>query len=151
MTTKTTMIPLMLLLCACDGGEEPAPEQPTAEYGCLHVAEGTIVDVSADRQAARTITAGRDPYRVNLLPNEPGFLKLELGSPTDLVVLLDQQGALPAVWRGDEREELGAGEPDPFCDEDIPEMHEISLPGGPSWLELGPVFQANVWMLVATP
>ncbi len=152
MNKTTTSLWLALLSTAsCSGAEEGEPEVSTAEYGCLHVAEGTILDVSPERTTARTIELGREPYRINLLPDEPGFVRVDTQRATDVVVLLDHVGAMPALWRGDDREELTGGDPNPFCDEDVPELHEVQLGSGANWLELGPTFQANVWVLIATP
>ena len=145
-------IALVTSACSAGGGDDgEGSEQQTAEYACLHVAEGTIVDVSGERESARTITLGREPYRVNLLPDVPGFLRIDAGTATDVVVLVDQVGMFAALWRGDDREALEPGEPNPFCEQDITEMHEVSLASGTNWLELGPVYQANVWMMIATP
>ena len=142
--------PPLILAAACSGEPEVA-EISTAEYGCLHIAEGQLADVSTERSAAVTLSLGRDPYRINMLPDVPGFVALELGAETPVVVLTDFAGTLSAVWRGDEREELPEGAPDPYCDEDIPEHHELTLAAGTNHLELGPVYQGNVWLMIAEP
>lgn len=139
-------------LCVLACGPEPEIEQqPSAEYGCLHIAEGTLVDVSAERSTASVIVVGREPYRINMLPDVPGFVAVESPAGGDVVVLADFPDTLTALWRGDDREEVAAGEPNPYCEEDIPALYEISLAAGTNHLELGPVFQGNVWLMIAAP
>ena len=143
-----TAIAAFLPLVACSGPEEE-PTEPTAEYACLHVAEGTIVDVAPDRASASTIDVGREPYRVNLVSGVAGYLAFDLTASTDLVLLADWPDAVAAVWTGEDRQAIEGAQPNPFCDEDLPMHYEISLAAGTHHLEIGPIYQGNVWMMVA--
>lgn len=138
--------PVFLLFSACDGGGDDEATVPIEEYACLHVAEGDVVDVAASRADANEITPGRDPYRVNLLPGAAGYLKFEADGP--LVLLVDFAGAVPAVWTGEDRVPLDPGDADPYCDADIPEVQTIDVGAGEHVLEVGPIYQANVWMML---
>jgi hypothetical protein len=137
-------------LSGCAGGEKDGDEGvPIEEYACLHIAEGEIVDVALAREEARTIEVGREPYRVNLYPEEAGYVAFE--SPAqELVLLLDFAGAVPAVWTGEERTELEPGAPNPNCEVDLLEVIYLSVPEGQHWLELGPTYQANIWVMLGT-
>lgn len=139
---------LGVLAGGCGGGAGAAGE-PVEHYACVHIAEGEILDVATTREDADTIELGRAPYRVNLYPGVAGYLRFQTSGPTDLVLLLDYPGAAPAVWNGDEREPIEPGDPNPNCDTDIVEVDYLSVPGGEHWLELGPVFQGNVWLMLA--
>jgi hypothetical protein len=142
-------LPLLLLAAACAGDEATGDPTPIEEHACVHIVEGDILDVSPTRDDAPEITVGREPYRVNLLQGAPGFLRFTSdGAP--LVLITDFAGAAPAVWTGETREELPAGSPDPFCDEDLPSVQDVDLPAGDHVLELGPVFQANVWLMLGS-
>lgn len=133
--------------CNGDGDTDPTgTEEPFAEWACTQIATGEIVDVAASREEARTIEVGRQPYRVNLLPGTAGYLAFSTASAADLTLVLDFAGAVPAWWDGDERVPLDAGEPNPGCDTDLPEVLTIPAPGGPAWLEVGPVYQGAVWL-----
>jgi hypothetical protein len=143
---------VLLAACAGDDGttDADAPQDP-AEYGCFHIAEGEILDASLARdETAREVIVGLDPYRVNLQPDpDAGYLRLELAQPTDLLLLMSKADTVHAVWSGETRTEVGPGEPDPFCEQDIEEMLEVSLDAGTHHIELGPSLWASVWLLVA--
>lgn len=135
--------------CAGDGGGESEAEDSLETYACLHVAEGSILDVGQTREDAPTITIGRDPYRVNLYSGEAGYLRFETQGPEELVLQTDFAGTGSAVWNGEERVEIAAWGPNPTCEEDLPETFSLSVPGGEHWLEIGPVFQGNVWLMLS--
>jgi hypothetical protein len=135
--------------CSGEGDAEAEQEPPVEEYACLHIAEGQIVDVSLERADARTITVGREPYRVNLYPGEAGFLRFEAGAAAELVLVLDHPGSVPAVWTDDDRIELDPGAPNDSCEEDLPEVIAFQVGAGEHWLEVGPAFQGNIWMMLA--
>ena len=140
---------LLAFAVGCSGDEEDGDTTPIEEYACVHIVEGDIVDVAASRDLASEITPGRAPYRVNLLQDQVGFLRFQAdGGP--LVLLTDFAGATPAVWTGETREELPAGNANPNCDEDIPSVQDLDLAAGEHFLELGPVFQANVWLMLGS-
>ncbi|MEQ1564002.1 MAG: hypothetical protein ABMA64_00065 [Myxococcota bacterium] len=135
-------------LVAC-GRSEGDDAPPVEAYACLHIAEGTILDVADSREEADTIAVGRDPYRVNVMPGVAGYVRFETDAPSDLVLLLDFAGAVPAVWSGEDRVEITPGEPNPNCDVDLLEVDYLSVPAGEHWLEIGPVYQGNVWLMLA--
>ena len=141
------LLPLPLaLLAACAGDDQGDLPPPIEEYACVHIVEGDILDVSASREDAPEIAVGREPYRVNLLQDVPGYVRFTSdGSP--LVLLTDFVGATPAVWTGETREELAVGVANPSCDEDLPSVQDVDVAAGEHLLELGPVFQANVWLM----
>ena len=144
-------IPVLFVPCtlACaDGGKEEQDQQSVEQYACLHIAEGELRDVSLYPEQAGSIEVGRTPYRVNVYPQQAGYLAFDEAA-RDLVLLLDFAGAVPAVWTGEERTELTPGEPNPHCDEDLVEVLYFSVPEGPHLLEVGPIFEANVWMMLA--
>jgi hypothetical protein len=136
---------------ACSGDEETPGQDPVEVYACVHIAEGEITDVAPTREEARTIAVGRDPYRVNLYPGEAGYLGFETAGPAELVLQLDFAGAAAAVWSGEDRQPIEPGDPNPNCDGDIPEVDYLSVPAGQHWLELGPAYQGNVWLLLSEP
>lgn len=142
---RYTLLCLPAFACNSSSEEEAAP--PIEEYACLHIAEGDIIDVSLDRTSAKTIEVGREPYRVNLYPNEAGFVAFDRAA-RDLVLLLDFAGAVPAVWTGEERQEIPPGSPNPSCDADLVEVLYFSVPEGDHALEVGPAFQGAVWMML---
>ena len=142
-------IPWFLVLVACGAnGKDDEEVEPIEVYGCVHIAEGDILDVAATREDARAITVGRSPYRVNLLPSVAGYVSFEPDGADDLTLLVDFAGAAMAVWQGEDRIELTNGAANPNCDEDIPETHTVPVGSGTHWLELGPAFQANVWLML---
>jgi hypothetical protein len=140
---------LFLLLGACaGGGEEPPPLDPIESWACLHVAEGELVDVIPDREAAETVAVGQFSYRAILVPEEIGFIRFDTTGPAELALLLDFPGAVHAIWNGDESVDVEPGGPNPSCDEDIVEVNYLSVPGGAHWLELGDVNNATVWFVL---
>ncbi|MEZ4237621.1 MAG: hypothetical protein R3F59_16035 [Myxococcota bacterium] len=144
------LLAISALLTACDGGKGDETAEPSLEeYACLHIAEGSVVDVALDRADAHTIDVGRAPYRVNLYPGEAGYLQFETAGAADLTLLLDFAGAVPAVWTGEDRTELTPDGADDVCPDDIAEVLPVSVGGGTHWLEVGPAFQGNVWMMLA--
>jgi len=145
----TRRIALLAFLAGCSGGDDDGDTTPIEEYACVHIVEGDIVDAAASREAAPEITPGRSPYRVNLAQDTIGFLKFRSdGGP--LVLLTDFAGATPAVWTGETREELPAGAPDSYCDEDLPSVQDVDVGSGEHFLELGPIFQGNVWLMLGS-
>jgi hypothetical protein len=147
--TRTNLI-AFLLVSACGTGQDGEAVEPIEDYACVHIVQGDIVDAATDRADATTIEVGRDPYRVNLPPGEAGFVRFESGA-TDLVLLLDFAGAAKAVWSGEDRQEITPGGPDDTCPTDIVEADYLSVPDGEHWLELGPAYQANVWLVLGEP
>ncbi|MCB9685610.1 MAG: hypothetical protein H6738_10650 [Alphaproteobacteria bacterium] len=136
---------------ACGGGGDDGGTtalEPIETWACVHVAEGAIVDASTTRADAGSISPGRSPYRVNIVQAETNYVAFDVTSGGTWTLLADAADALPAVWEGDDRIELDASVPDPECDEDIPEMRTVQLQPGPHHLEIGPVFQGNVWIVV---
>jgi hypothetical protein len=147
---KILQILLLGVLPGCEGGgKEDGGEVPIEEYACLHIAEGEILDVALTRDEARSIEVGRTPYRVNLYPEEAGYVAFE-SEGEDLVLLMDFAGAAPAVWTGEERDALEPGSPNPDCEADLLEVIYLSVPGGQHWLELGPTYQASIWLMLGT-
>lgn len=146
---KPSPAALLLPLVACAGDEETEAIEPIAEWACVHVAEGTILDAGASREEAPEIAIARAPYRVNLRPGAAGFLGFEVDAAADVALLVDFAGAVPALWRGETREALAPGAADPSCPDDLPESWVLSVDAGPHWLEVGPAFQGNVWLLLA--
>lgn len=146
--TRTLAIVAFLAGCS-DGGGDGGDAPPIEEYACVHVVEGDLVDVAATREEASEITPGREPYRVNLLPGVAGFLRFQANGE-GLVLLTDFAGAASAVWTGEERTPLEPGAPDPHCDEDIPSVQDVPVGAGEHFLELGPIYQANVWLMLGS-
>lgn len=151
--SRPTPAPVRALLAAtiagCSGGEGDAPvEEPIESYACVHVAEGDLVDVALVREEAESITVGREPYRVILVPGETGYVAFDTAAAADLVLLLDYAGPVHAVWNGEDRVELTPGDPNPNCDADLVEVDYLSVPAGAHWLEIGPAYQATVWMML---
>ncbi|MCA9492500.1 MAG: hypothetical protein KC621_21350 [Myxococcales bacterium] len=140
---------VLLVGCGGDGGDGgTTPLEPIEDWACLHVAEGTIADASTDRADAGSIAPGRAPYRVNIVQAEPNYVAFDVSSAGTWTLLAEATGALPAVWEGDDRIELDAAVPDPSCEGDIPEMRTVELAPGPHHLEIGPIFQGNVWIVL---
>lgn len=148
MYRNTWIVAVVAAGCNGGGDDDGAGAEPVETYACLHIAEGSLLDFSQDRAAAESITVGREPWRVNVIQNEVGYVAFETSGAADLVLLLDFVRAVPAVWNDDERIELDPGEPNPNCDEDLPEVLYFSVPGGSHWLEIGPIYQGNVWMML---
>ena len=151
MRTFRPTIPLITACAvACAGGGDGSEEtDPLETYACLNVADGDLIDVALTREEAPTITIGRDPYIVNLYPEQAGFLKFDVAAATTLVLQTDFVGAVPGLWVGDERQEVVPFGPNPTCEEDLPEATSLDVGPGPHWLEVGPVFQASVWLMLA--
>lgn len=147
---STTRIVLLAAAAAACGGDGPTTPtlEPLEAWACTHVAEGDVVDASLDRGAAPSVPTGRSPLRVNIVSGETNFLAFDVDTAQAWVLLADQAGALPAVWEGDARVELDPAVTDPSCDEDLPEMRRVELGAGPHHVEVGPVFQGNVWMVL---
>src|SRR5688572_24003924 len=103
------------VLVGCKGGDDGEEAvEPVEEYACVHIAEGQLTDFAEVREEARTITVGREPWRINILQDTVGYVAFD--SPAaDLVLQLDYAGAVPAVWNGEERVALEPGEPNPNC------------------------------------
>lgn len=137
------------LLVGCDGKAEEEVLEPVEPYACVHIADGELVDFAEVREEANTITVGREPWRVIIVQATVGYVAFETSGDTDLVLLLDYPGAVPAVWNGEERIALESGSPNPSCDEDLPEVLYFSVPGGSHALEIGPIYQAAVWLMLA--
>lgn len=146
---RTALAAVVVLGCAGEGGGDGTDaEDPLTTWACVHVAEGTLLDGGATREEAPTMTPGRTPYRVNLLPAVPNFVRFEVDEGGEWTLLADEAGAVPAVWAGEARAELPAGQPDPECDEDIPSVQTLALEAGEHWLEIGPLYQGNVWLVL---
>jgi hypothetical protein len=137
-------------LAACNGGDDDTQgtDEPIESYACTQIAVGDILDVSAVREEARSLTVGRTPYRVNLLTGVPGFVAFETDGATDLTLLLSDADVAAAWWDGGDRVAFEPGEPNPGCDADIAEVQQITTSGGPAWLELGPALQGSVWLML---
>lgn len=149
MTRATLLATGIGLTAGCAGGDDDEQlEEPIESYACVHIAEGDLVDVGLTREEAEPITVGRLPWRVILVPGETGYVSFSTAGPTDLVLLLDYAGPVHAVWNGEERVDIDPGGPNTNCDEDIVEVDYFSVPAGDHWLEVGPAYQATVWMML---
>src|SRR5687767_2824100 len=80
-----------LLVAGCNGSDDGEDDgaQPIEDYACFQLAAGELVDFSEVREEARTITVGREPWRVNVIENTVGYLAFETSGATDLVLLVD--------------------------------------------------------------
>jgi hypothetical protein len=138
------------LAAGCDGGDGDGTgtDEPLELYACTQIATGEVVDVAATREEARSIEVGRTPWRVNLLPGVAGFVGFETEGAAELTLVLNYPGVAAAWWDGDTREAFAPGEPNPNCDEDLPELQTFTTSGGPAWLELGPANQGSVWLML---
>ncbi len=141
------------LLLGCggegDGKDDPTvDEEPLTTWACVHIAEGTVIDGGATREEAPTLALGRSPWRVNLLTGVPNYVRFQVETPGDYTLLTDEADAVPAVWAGEARLELPGGEPNPECPADLPEVQTLSLEAGEHWLEIGPLFQGNLWLVL---
>ena len=141
----------VLVGCGGGGSKDEAEVEPVESYACVHIAEGGLVDFSPVREEAESITVGRDPWRVNVIQDEVGYVAFETSGPADLVLQLDFARAVPAVWSGEDRTALDPGDPNPNCDTDLPEVLYFSVPAGAHQLEIGPIFQGNVWLMLSEP
>lgn len=141
------------VLVGCSGGDDDdgAEAEPVESYACVHIAEGGLVDFAPVREDAESITVGRDPWRVNVIQDQVGYVAFETSAPSELVLQLDFARAVPAVWTGEDRTALDPGDPNPNCDTDLPEVLYFSVPAGEHWIEIGPIFQGNVWLMLSEP
>ena len=55
---------------------------------------------------------------------------------------------MPAWWDGETRSELSCG-PNPTCPDDLPYVATFTA-NGSGWLEIGPIFQGNVWLMLGS-
>ena len=141
---------LALLTIGC-GGAEPLEEVPLSEWACSHIATGALVDVSAVRADAPAIEVGRVPYRVNVRPQEAGYLAFTHAEDADLVLLTDDASAVAAFWTDDGRTEVETLELDPSCTETPLFTAELTVAAGDGSLEVGPTRQASVWLALGSP
>ncbi|MEO0600117.1 MAG: hypothetical protein AAF211_01705 [Myxococcota bacterium] len=146
--SRLAILPLAL---AC--GRPAALEEPLSDWACANVSLGTLIDVGQTPSEAPDIEVGRAAYRVNVLPAEPGYLRLVLDEDTELRLLADEPDAVVAVWTGpdDERMAVELVEGPPACPERTLFGADLVLFAGDVTLEVGPTLQANVWLAVATP
>lgn len=140
-----------LVACSGDDNSDDTAAEPVESYACVHIAEGGLVDFAPDRAEAGSITVGREPWRVNVIRDTVGFVAFGTDAPVDLVLQLDFARAVTAVWSDDARTALDPGDPNPNCDTDIPEVLYLSVPAGEHQLEVGPIFQGNVWLMLSEP
>ncbi|MBX2800325.1 MAG: hypothetical protein KTR31_21780 [Myxococcales bacterium] len=139
------------LLVACAGESETDLQQELDVYACGVTTQGTLLDGSATRAAAREAPVGRDPVRVNLLQDQANFVTINADDDVTVTLFLDHPGALTAVWSGETRTEVTNSVTNEFCPGSIPERLVTPLGKGLHHLELGPVEQAAVWLLVGDP
>jgi len=139
------------LACIGCGGPEALEEVPIAEWACMHATEGELIDVSTARLEATEIEIGRVSHRVNVHPQQPGFLGFTLEEDVELVLLTDDPSAVTAIWTVVGRTEIEVIELEPSCaDIDLFEV-DLALEAGEYTLEVGPTRQANVWISVGWP
>jgi hypothetical protein len=136
------------VLVGCGGEGDGGDDQPLEEYACTQLATGELIDAVPDRAEARTLTIGRGAYRVNLIRDTVGYVAFETEGPADLTLVVDHPGAVPAWWEGDTRNELDAASPNPACETDLPQLSTLSTGGGVGALEVGPIAEGAIWLML---
>lgn len=141
--------PLLLLLAACtppDEGEDPA------EHACeeLGSSVGTITAVATrgDITEAEEIEADGQPWLVELVPSEAGFVGIHVDEDTEAILWTDTANVVAALYLDDVEQSLPTPGPSEVCPEDIPEHFPLELEAGAWSLELGPSAVSEVWILL---
>ncbi len=130
---------------ACTGSEEIDLDQEACEVRGTEAWD--LVDAGATADEA-TPVALNQAYQVNVRQEQPGYLQLDLAAEATIAMYADQEGTLTAVFEGDRALALTDPAANPQCPTGLPEVRATTAGPGDLTLEIGPVFQASVWLWI---